>query len=129
MGLVGSVSVNAHGDSVFGKIRVPMGEAAASNSIGALSEAIPVKRLLFRETPSDYNFDWHRAPCRQFIINLNEPVKIQVTDGTTKVLEAGEVFYVEDVTGTGHWSRSVSEGVRRSVFIEVDDTFTPDRVE
>ena len=50
---------------------------------------------MFRETPPSYNFSWHNAPRRQYIVNLDADVEITVSSGETKVIRQGEVFFVE----------------------------------
>ena len=55
--------------------------------------------MIFRETPADYNYSWHNAPRRQFIVNINADVEITVSDGETKVIRQGEVMFLEDTTG------------------------------
>lgn len=55
--------------------------------------------LRFRETPGDYDFDFHTAPARQFIVSLDAAVDIEVSDGTRKVFQPGTVMLVEDTWG------------------------------
>ena len=54
---------------------------------------------MFRETPSSYNYSWHTAPRRQFIVNLDASVQVTVSSGEKRILNEGEVFFVEDTTG------------------------------
>ena len=78
--------------------------------------------VYFRETPGDYDFGLHTAPRRQLIVNLDADVEVSVTGGDPpRVFRAGEVFFVEDTTGTGHSSRAVGGRSRRSVFIGIPD--------
>ena len=67
--------------------------------IGYLSELIKGKGVKFRYTPGDYNYSWHTAPQRQFIVNLDAEVEIEVSSGEKRVISKGEVFLVEDVSG------------------------------
>ena len=53
-------------------------------------------------TPPSYNFSWHNAPRRQYIVNLDADVEITVSSGETKVIRQGEVFFVEDTHGKLH---------------------------
>lgn len=53
----------------------------------------------FRETPGDYDFDFHTAPAKQFIASLDAGVEIEVTDGTRIIFPAGTVMLVEDTWG------------------------------
>ena len=55
--------------------------------------------MQFRQTPADYCYSWHTAPRRQFIVNLDADVEIQVSSGEKRVIPKGEVFFVEDTTG------------------------------
>lgn len=55
--------------------------------------------LQFRITPGDYDFDFHTAPARQFIVSLDAAVDIEVTDGTRRIFPAGTVMLAEDTWG------------------------------
>merc|ERR1712083_679422 len=57
-------------------IRTETVDLQDKGDIGHLSEPIAVKSLKFRTTPSDYRYDWHTAPRKQFIVNLDAPVHI-----------------------------------------------------
>eukprot|EP00466_Bigelowiella_natans_P007801 jgi/Bigna1/71403/fgenesh1_pg.15_\ len=116
---VPSVCVDGNGDSVFGTLRVPLD--TPKGSIGLLSKLISGTGVMFRLTPGTYNFDWHLAPRRQFIVNLDAAVKITVSNGDSMVFEKGDVFFVEDIAGQGHFSQAVNSEARHSLFIPVDD--------
>ena len=60
---------------------------------------VPSTGMMFRETPPSYNFSWHNAPRRQYIVNLDADVEITVSSGETRVIRQGEVFFVEDTHG------------------------------
>ena len=53
----------------------------------------------FRYTPANYSYSWHTAPRRQFIVNLDADLEVEVSSGEKIVLKQGEVFFVEDITG------------------------------
>ncbi len=67
--------------------------------IGFLSKLISSFGIMFRLTPSDYHYSWHHAPRRQFIVNLDAEVEVEVSSGEKRIIKQGEVFFVEDVTG------------------------------
>ena len=79
----------------------------------------------FVRTPGDVNNDYHNAPRRQLIVNLEQgEIHRTVKDGragatstTTKEFRPGECCYVEDVEGTGHVTRNIQSTI---VFIPVD---------
>lgn len=90
------------------------------SGVGMLSELIPTRGLILRETPADYNLDFHTAPRRQFVVNLDASVEITVGDGSKRVLGPGDILLAEDTTGQGHISRAVNGKVRHSLFIPLE---------
>ena len=75
--------------------------------------------IIFREVQPTYDLDWHNAPRRQYIINLDNGVQITASDGEARLIGAGEVLLVEDTTGKGHLSKGLGK-IRHSLFIPVD---------
>jgi hypothetical protein len=71
----------------------------AAGDIGYLSELIGGRGVQFRHTPANYNYSWHRAPQRQFIVNLDADVEIEVSSGERRIIPKGDIFFVEDTTG------------------------------
>jgi hypothetical protein len=94
--------------------------AESSRGGSKLSKRLPATGIIFREVPPEYALDWHTAPRRQYIINLDAGVEITASDGETRVIGAGEVFLVEDVSGKGHLSKAVDGKVRRCIFVPID---------
>jgi hypothetical protein len=89
--------------------------------IGALSDKIPVKGLIFRETPADYDYDFHHAPARQFIVLLDGIIEIEVSTGEQRIFKQGDILLVEDTSGKGHRTKSLNKKVRKSLFITLDE--------
>ena len=92
----------------------------APSKSGLISEIIPATGVIFRETSGDYDYDFHTAPRRQYVINLDAAVEITVGSGEKRILKQGEVFLAEDTTGQGHISRAVDSKIRHSMFITLD---------
>ncbi|OPY84841.1 MAG: hypothetical protein A4E71_02481 [Smithella sp. PtaU1.Bin162] len=105
------------GESHFADIEI---ELEDGGPIGKLSKKIKATGIIFRETPADYDYDWHNAPQRQFIIMLDAGVEITVSSGETRIVKAGEVLLVEDTKGRGHVSKALNNKPRKSVFITLD---------
>lgn len=84
------------------------------------SQRLPATGIIFRETSGDYDLDWHPAPRRQYIINLDAAVQITASDGECRIIGPGEVILVEDTTGKGHLSKAVGGKMRRSVFVPIE---------
>ena len=104
------------GETHFEDVEVPLSNTGRSSE---LSEVFKVTGLQFRYTRPDYDLDFHRAPRRQFIVNLTGGVEIEVSDGEVRRLEAGTVFLAEDTTGKGHKSRALDGQPRLSLFIHL----------
>ena len=105
------------GLSHFEDIEIPL---EPGGSFGKLSALFPVTGMIFRETEADYDYDWHPAPRRQFIIMLDAGVEITVGDGACRIIHAGEVLLAEDTTGRGHKSRALNKRPRQSICITLD---------
>ena len=91
-----------------------------AGDIGKLSQMWKAKGVVFRETDGDYDYGWHNAPARQFILMLDGEVDITSGQGETRRFTTGDILLAEDTTGQGHISRAVS-GKRKSVFVILED--------
>ena len=92
----------------------------STGKVGFISELMKATGVVFRETGGDYNYDFHTAPRRQYVVNLEGEVEIEVGDGTKRILRSGDVLLAEDTTGQGHISRAVAGKPRKSLFITLD---------
>jgi hypothetical protein len=107
---------DANGESHFRDIEVDWVEERRGSK---LSKRMPATGIIFRETSADYDLDWHPAPRRQYIVNLDAGVQITASDGESRVIGAGEIILVEDITGKGHLSKGLGK-MRHSLFIPID---------
>lgn len=91
---------------------------------GAYGEGTPLEAatgITFRVAPAGYFLDWHCAPRRQYTITLSGEAEIEVADGTVKRVGPGDVLLAEDLTGTGHTTRVVSDEPRVYVVVPLGD--------
>lgn len=95
-------------------------EYVETTHAGRLSRRLPATGIIFREVPPDYDLDWHPAPRRQYIINLDNGVQITASDGEARTIAAGEVVLVEDTTGKGHLSKAINDRLRHCIFVTLD---------
>ncbi|MDA0350920.1 MAG: hypothetical protein O3A10_01760 [Chloroflexi bacterium] len=58
----------------------------------------------FIQRPDGGFIDFHPAPRRQYVLYLTASVEIGLGDGTSVLMEAGDVLQAEDTTGHGHTS-------------------------
>lgn len=105
------------GQSHFRDIEV---EWVSESPSGKLSERLPASGIIFRQVPAEYDLDWHPAPRRQYIINLDAGVRITASDGEAREIGAGEVILVEDTTGQGHLSQALAAEIRHCIFVPID---------
>lgn len=107
-----------NGDSFFEEETVPLSNAG---EIGRLSKKIPAGNIIFREVDALYDWDFHNAPQKQFILLLDGEIEIETSLGEKRYFKAGDVILAEDVTGKGHKTKNIGHTVRRSVFITLRD--------
>ncbi len=112
------VYADERGDSHFGERDVELRDAGP---IGHLSDAIAATAVIFRHNDAGYDYDWHVAPRRQYVVLLDgSPIEIETSDGDRRTFGLGEVLLLEDTTGKGHRSRHLEPRERRSLFIALD---------
>ncbi len=102
------------GHSYFEEVTVTLEDRG---TIGAISEGFAVGRLMFRENEPGYDYDFHNAPARQFIILLDGEIEIETSLGEKRIFKGGDILLVEDTQGKGHRTRHTKHQKRRSVFI------------
>ena len=105
------------GESHFMDMEVEYTEATRA---GRLSARLPATGVIFREVPPDYDLDWHPAPRRQYIVNLDAGVQITASDGEMRRIGAGEILLVEDTHGKGHLSKALDGKLRHCIFITLE---------
>jgi len=87
---------------------------------GPASDRQSATGVIFRQMPTSYDMDWHPAPRRQYVVQLDGDVQITASDGEVRTIRAGEVFIVEDVNGKGHLSKNVSGHPYHVMFVALD---------
>ena len=109
--------VDDKGETHFRDVEI---EFVESGPAGRMSKRMPASGIIFREVPPTYDLDWHPAPRRQYIINLDNGVQITASDGESRRIGAGEVLLVEDTKGKGHLSKALDGRLRHCIFVTLD---------
>ena len=109
--------VDDEGETHFRDIEVEWVEERRGSK---LSKRLPATGIIFRQTQAEHVVDWHPAPRRQYIINLDAGVKLTAGDGESRVIGIGEVILVEDTHGKGHLSDHIEGKIRHSLFIPIE---------
>ena len=107
-----------NGESHFEDIDIPLDD---SGDIGSLSKTLPVTGMILRENPGDYDYDWHPAPQKQYIVMLEGMLEVEVSDGEKRSFPPGDILLVEDIDGKGHKSRVTDGKPRKSLFIKIGE--------
>ena len=89
-----NLSTDADGESHFRDIEV---ESVERRRGSKLSKRLPATGVIFRETQAEHNLDWHPAPRRPYIVNLDAGVKITARHGESRVI-AERSFWGTDIT-------------------------------
>jgi len=96
---------DAAGESHFEEVILDVSVSTAEPGVAELwvTAGVDVDRAHFVTVQAfDQVPDWHCAPRRQFVVFLDGWVRITVSDGESRMLPAGSVVLVEDLTGKGH---------------------------
>lgn len=104
------------GESCFEDINVPL---QSEGEIGFLSDDIIVKEMIFRTVKPSYDYDFHNAPAKQYIILLDGEIEIETSKGEKRNFKGGDVLLLEDTEGKGHKTRNLVDIERRSIFITI----------
>lgn len=75
----------------------------------ALKSPQAAKQIFFQVFPVGQFLDWHPAPRRQYVIILSGELEIGLSDGTFRRFGPGDARLVEDTTGKGHTTRTLSQ--------------------
>ncbi len=73
-----------------------------------------------RRDPGYFN-DLHNESRRQYLIVLSGQMDLTVGDGTTRVLQPGDILLAEDLTGQGHIVRNLGSKPFQCVTIPLDE--------
>lgn len=110
------VYADKNGDSRFEEVDISLFD---QGEIGRLSENIDVTALQFRTVSPDYDYDFHHAPRRQYIVLLDGGVEIETSLGEVRRFQTGEILLMEDTSGKGHRTRNLEKRERTSLFIHL----------
>jgi len=111
-----SLFADASGETHFRTLEIELAEIGPD---GATSKLFPAKGIIFRTTPGDWFFNWHRATRKQYVVNLDASHQVTASDGETRIIGAGEIYLVEDLYGKGHLSRGLGQ-FRHSLLIPTE---------
>ena len=77
--------VDAQGETHFRDIEVKWTKEGPG---GKMSDTLKATGIIFRQTPGSYDYAWHPAPRRQYIINLDGGVDVGVIQHQQRAMAA-----------------------------------------
>jgi len=106
------------GGSRFEDADLVLGEQTVADGVppmfvGGLSPAATV--LLLRS--ATFDSDPHPAPRQQWVIMLRGAIEVEVSDGTRRRFEPGDLVFVSDTTGRGHITRATGDPPLEALFV------------
>ena len=112
------------GHSHFEKVVLDMGSFRDTEGAhGQATSLLACQGIQFRTSPPGYTLDWHNAPRRQYVIQLQGALEIEVGSGEHTTLGPGEILLAEDLVGFGHRTKVVGDEQRFYAIIPlVNDT-------
>jgi hypothetical protein len=110
------IFADANGDSHFEEQVITLKEEGA---IGKLSMPYPASNVIFREVEPTYDYDFHTAPQRQYIVLLDGEIEIETSLHEKRTFRGGDILLVEDTTGKGHKTKNLQPIERKSIFISL----------
>lgn len=119
-----------NGDSVFEEGWIDLAGGMRGDSVG---RAIPAVELLFQETRSGGEFEWHQDPVPRFVITLSGTLEFTTKSGATFTIHPGDVLLAQDNSGTGHQWKLIGDDPWRRAYVvykdEADLDFVPSDTE
>jgi len=105
------------GESHFADVEVPMNDAG--NKMFR-SDGIKVTSMSFREMGVGFERPRHTNPGRYFSIFIDGDFELTASDGTKYRPKPGDVYFVEDLTGKGHYGRNLGNRPVKSLTVAIE---------
>ena len=81
------------------------------------TDKLPAMATFFEETASTSQPTWHTAPDRQLVVTLGGTLEFTTAAGQQFTIEAGDVLFAEDTTGSGHGWRIAGDQPWRRMYV------------
>lgn len=107
------IFTNSSGESEFKSITIQLKRDGVEQSITMPTPTA----MIFNQTDSDHQYDWHNAPAKQLVVTLQGAIEVELRDGTKKIFESGSILLADDLNGTGHATRVISKEPWRCLYL------------
>lgn len=89
----------------------------AKAGLGLVADLSTPRSVVIRNSAGINDLDWHRAPESLYIVMLDGKVQVEVSDGESRIFEAGDIMLMEDLEGNGHRSTSPDGNSRTTLLM------------
>ena len=96
-------------------------EEVSPEEMAGIANRLGSGDIQLNRRPSPSFSDYHTAPRRQYVVNLEGTAEFECADGSKVQLEPGDILVAEDLTGHGHIARGLNEGMRSSLAVPLAD--------
>jgi hypothetical protein len=106
------------GASAFEDAEIQLAEQQVADGVppmfvGGLSSSASVVFL----RSAEFDSDPHPAPRRQWVVMLRGAIEVEVSDGTRRRFEPGDLVLVTDTTGRGHVTLALGDPPLEGLFV------------
>ncbi len=63
---------------------------------------MPASGVTIMRNPAGIKDVWHPIPARSLVTVLKGKIRLQTSDGDSRIVEPGDLILFEDTTGEGH---------------------------
>jgi hypothetical protein len=84
-------------------------ETKAAFTAGGVLKLMEVTGAELHWLSPDPAADWHRGPCRQYVITLSGTGEVEIAGGQKIPVGPGHISLIEDTTGKGHITRNFGD--------------------
>ena len=74
----------------------------------SVTDLMATSGVILMHNPAGYEDEWHPAPFRVLVSVLEGRIRLQTTDGDSRIVEPGAQLMLEDTTGKGHLLNEVN---------------------
>lgn len=103
--------------SHFEDCEIPLAEA----SLGKISSAIQSANVQFGQVEGFYEIPWHNATSPHYVVILQGPIEMEVSNGIKRCFNSGDIILAEDISGKGHITRGLGEGPKQYLVIPLGE--------
>ncbi|MCA8879995.1 MAG: DUF861 domain-containing protein [Rhodobacteraceae bacterium] len=103
-----------------GEIELRAAEFAPPAPPMPISEPEPCARLIHLILPAGWGGKKHPSPCRQIAYMLSGRAEIVAGDGERREIGPGDIWRMEDVTGSGHTTSVLGDDNVHMAIVQLD---------